>query len=279
MAGCSGESPKPQKGHAGLVQDGVGELKDQAGEKLRQQMGQDMPPDHPPPGDAQLFRGPHIGRLPQLQHLAPDDPAQRGPMAQGHARDHPRESPAERQRNQHHQEDVGNPHHQIHAPRERRVHLGPQQGRGDSNGQGNHRADRGGENPNPDAQGQAGSTSGPACPGPSSPSRRDIAGRAPGFSARSRSASPGPPGVSPPPPPRTGARRRCRKGAAPFFRLFHAFMTAPPPFGSSGPPRHRAGRAIRLPAKTMAAVTTVMPSSRGRSLPSPASTATCPRPG
>lgn len=123
-----------------------------------------MPPDDPPPGDAQLFRGPHIGRLPQLQHLAPDDPAQRGPMAQGHARDHPRESPAERQRNQHHQEDVGNPHHQIHTPRERRVHLGAQQGRGDSNGQGNHRADCGGENPNPDAQRQAGQRPGQHVP-------------------------------------------------------------------------------------------------------------------
>ena len=203
-------------------------------------------------------------------------------MAQGHARHHPRESPAAGQGNQHHQEDVGNPHHQVDTPGDApRPPGGPAGRRPIPMDQGDHRADRGGENPNPDAQGQAGQTSGPAYPGPSSPCRRDIAGRAPGsFCEKSVCHRPA---LQEYPRNRhraVGARRQMQKrSSACLPAVAIAFMTAPPPFGSWGPPRHRAGRQPDCPRKTMAAVTTVMPSSRGRSLPSPASTAACPRPG
>ena len=39
-----------QEGDAGLVEDGVGELEDEPGEELGQQVGEEVPPDDLPPG-------------------------------------------------------------------------------------------------------------------------------------------------------------------------------------------------------------------------------------
>ena len=50
----------------------MGELEDQPGEKLGQQVGEQVSPDDPEPGDAQLFRGPEIGGLAELEDLPPD---------------------------------------------------------------------------------------------------------------------------------------------------------------------------------------------------------------
>ena len=75
-----------------------------------------MPADDVKPGHAQLLRRQYVGRRPQLQHLSPDHPGKRRPVTQRHSRHHPGKSPSACDGDQHDEQDVRDPHHQIDAP-------------------------------------------------------------------------------------------------------------------------------------------------------------------
>ena len=163
MAGCSEDRPKPRKvtlaswrmawGNWGLVEDGVGELEDQPGEKLGQQVGEQMVPDDLEPGDAQPLGRQQIGGPAQLEDLLPDYPGQGGPVAEGDPRHHPQKAPAKGQGDEHDQQDVGDAQEQVDAPGDDSVRA-PAQGGQHPQQEGEGRADAGGERPDADGQGQ-----------------------------------------------------------------------------------------------------------------------------
>ena len=133
----------------------MGKLEHQSGEELGQQMGQQVPPGNGQPGHPQLFRRTDIHRAPQLEHLTPDDPGQRGPVAEGHACHHAYKSLAECQRDEHDQQDMGDTHDQIDAPGDHRVHPAPQDRGSHTQHQGNDGADSRGQEADADTEGQA----------------------------------------------------------------------------------------------------------------------------
>ena len=113
-----------------------------------------MAPGHLEFPGSQLPCSQHIRCLAKLQHLAPDHPGEGGPVAEGHSCRHPQKPFAAGQGDQDHQQNMRDPHHQVDPPGDTGVCPAPQHRRPGSHKKGDPGADTGGQEPDPDTEGQ-----------------------------------------------------------------------------------------------------------------------------
>ncbi len=164
MAGCSGDRPKPRKVMLASWRMAWGNCRispvrnwgSRWGSRCRRTIWSRL--------TAQLFRHPDVGGLLELEHLPPEDPGQGGPVAEGHAGHHAGKALAAGQGDEHHQQDVGNTHHQVDEPGYDGIHPPAQSGGSRSQDQGHHGADRRRQHADPDAEGQPGEGAGEHVP-------------------------------------------------------------------------------------------------------------------
>ena len=137
------------------MQNGVGEHENEAHQKLGHQMGQQMMQENPAAGLSQPPGHCHILLAPELEHLAPNEPGQAGPVGGGHADEQPLQSPSAGKGDENHQDRVGHAHHQVNEPVDEAVHGPGACGRRNADEDRRHGADGRGADPHSEAGRQA----------------------------------------------------------------------------------------------------------------------------
>ena len=200
-------------------------------------------------------------------------------MTERNARDHAGQSPSECQRDEHDEQDVRHAHGQVNEPADHRVRPSAERRGSQSEHECEYSTHASGQQADADTQRQSGQcacqhvTPQPVGAKEKMGTRRGIFACKIGHKCLVRQNHTGNRDQN----QHQDCRTKGKTGLFSFVPSLHRPRAAPLRILGSITPYSKS--AIRLPAKTTAAVMTVMPSSKGMSPPSPAVTAACPSPG